>query len=27
MKNQPKRAKKKNDHTSTDYNPSDTSEA
>jgi regulator of protease activity HflC (stomatin/prohibitin superfamily) len=27
MKNQPKRAKKKNDTTSTDYNPSDTSEA
>lgn len=25
MKNQPKREKKKNDHTSTDYNPSDTS--
>jgi regulator of protease activity HflC (stomatin/prohibitin superfamily) len=27
MKNQPKRVKKKNDHTSADYNPSDTSEA
>ena len=27
MKNQPKRAKKKTDHTSADYNPSDTSEA
>ena len=26
MKNQPKRIKKKTDHTSTDYNPSDTSE-
>lgn len=26
MKNQPKREKKKNDHTSTDYNPSDTSD-
>ena len=26
MKNQPKREKKKNDHTSTDYNPSDTSQ-
>jgi regulator of protease activity HflC (stomatin/prohibitin superfamily) len=25
MKNQPKRSKKKDDHTSTDYNPSDTS--
>jgi regulator of protease activity HflC (stomatin/prohibitin superfamily) len=27
MKNQPKRVKKNNDHTSTDYNPSDTSDA
>ncbi len=27
MKNQPKRIKKKNDHTSTDYNPSDTSDS
>jgi hypothetical protein len=27
MKNQPKRTKKKNDHTATDFNPSDTSEA
>ena len=27
MKNQPKRIKKKEDHTSTDYNPSDTSES
>jgi hypothetical protein len=27
MKNQPKRVKKKNDNTSTDFNPSDTSEA
>ncbi|WP_395043373.1 SPFH domain-containing protein [Flavobacterium sp.] len=26
MKNQPKRIKKKNDHTSTDYNPSDTTD-